>query len=352
MPGALAGAEKVVIGGAAAQRAEGDDVEVWLGRELRAPQGAADVDAALDASGVPRFMFDVRGRLDARAVHELRRRVAAERPDVLHLHGYKATVYALAAGGRAARVATHHGETSHDARVRWYARAMFAAYRHVDRVVAVSDATRDRLVDVGVEPARIDVVENFASLGGVVARANAAAGDVVHAVSVGRLSAEKGLDVLAKALADPALRGRMRWTAYGAGDELESLRALAQTGAVDATFAGFVDDVGAALADADLFVMPSLREGMPMALLEALATGLPVVASAVGSMPALVDTSAGALVPAGDVQALRSALVDALDALPRWRAAARERAPQIAERFSVTRWAAETRAVYHRALRG
>ncbi len=341
-----------MIGGAQAQRAAGDDVAVWLGRELRAPQGAADVDAALEAAGVPRHVFDVRGRFDARAVQELRRRVAAEVPDVLHLHGYKATLYALALGGRAARVATHHGETSHDARVRWYARAMFAAYRHVDRVVAVSDATRERLIEVGIDAGRIDVVENFASLGGVRERSQPAGGGVIRVVSVGRLSAEKGLDVLAQALADPALRGRMRWTAYGAGDQLDVLRALAASGGIDAGFAGFVDDVGAALAEADLFVMPSLREGMPMALLEALAMGLPVVASAVGSMPALVDDSAGALVPAGDVEALRAALVTAIEALPRWRDVARSRAPQIAARFSVARWAGATREVYHRAMRG
>jgi len=73
-------------------------------------------------------------------------------------------------------------------------------------------------------------------------------------------------------------------------------------------FLGFVPDVRPVLAAADLLALPSRTEGLPMAALEAMAAGVAVVASAVGSLPEVLADGAGVLVPAGDVGALRQAL--------------------------------------------
>ncbi len=128
---------------------------------------------------------------------------------------------------------------------------------------------------------------------------------------VGRLSPEKGPEVLLGAArgsgllvlvaGDGPLRGVLE--AEGAGRALR--------------FLGFVPDVGQVLAAADLLALPSRTEGLPMAVLEAMAAGVPVVASAVGSLPEVLGDGAGVLVPPGDVEALRDALVRLADPGPR-----------------------------------
>ncbi|HEY1417500.1 MAG TPA: glycosyltransferase, partial [Myxococcaceae bacterium] len=82
----------------------------------------------------------------------------------------------------------------------------------------------------------------------------------------------------------------------------------AEAAGEEVRFLGFVTDVGRVLAAADVLALPSRTEGLPMAALEAMAAGVPVVASAVGSLPEVLGDGAGVLVPPGDIEALRVAL--------------------------------------------
>ena len=191
-------------------------------------------------------------------------------------------------------------------------RSETAALGHAHAVICTSQTTADRLVTgFGVPPDRITVaVPGTARVARVVPRADGP----VRLLSVGSISVRKGHDVLIAALAALAdLDWRLRIVGYLANAALgralaAQIAAAGLTGRI--TLAGPVADVGAEYRSADLFVLATRHEGYGMAFAEALAHGLPVVATAAGPVAVLVPAQAGALVPVDDVPALRAALHD------------------------------------------
>ena len=140
-----------------------------------------------------------------------------------------------------------------------------------------------------------------------------------HIAFVGRLDPVKGADLLLDAVA--ALRSShpdLRVSILGDGPHGPRIRQRAATLSLSdvVTFLGArpSDDVARLLADADLLVLPSFAEGVPVVLMEAMATGLPVIASAIAGIPELVDHGAsGLLIPPGDLDALTRAIASLLD---------------------------------------
>jgi glycosyltransferase involved in cell wall biosynthesis len=169
-----------------------------------------------------------------------------------------------------------------------------------------------------------------------------------------RLEEQKGHDVMLDALAEVRRRG-LEWVVAFAGDGSrraaleERARALHVEGAV--RFLGQLDDLGPLLMAADVVVLPSRWEGLPLSLLEALARGRPVVASAVGGVPEVVEDGVhGRLVPPGDV----TALADALEACHRKPDAAlrlgRAGARRVREHYTWDRVVEAFEAVYDEVL--
>jgi glycosyltransferase involved in cell wall biosynthesis len=129
-------------------------------------------------------------------------------------------------------------------------------------------------------------------------------GDPPRIISVGRLKAPKDFATFLAALGRIAVPYRA--AIIGDGPDRAALAELAS--AADVELLGERDDVRHQLAASDVFVLPSRSEGMPMSILEAMAAGLPVVATRVGGVPELVAEGTGLLVPPGDVDALHAAL--------------------------------------------
>ncbi|MDE4096534.1 glycosyltransferase family 4 protein [Phaeobacter gallaeciensis] len=124
---------------------------------------------------------------------------------------------------------------------------------------------------------------------------------------VGRLAAVKGLPILLDALRD--LSGDWKLTVIGDGPDRAALEAQAQGLNID--FLGYrsQSEVAEALSNTDVFVLPSFAEGVPVVLMEAMASAVPVVATRIAGIPELVDhATSGLLVPPGDPQELRAAL--------------------------------------------
>jgi glycosyltransferase involved in cell wall biosynthesis len=298
------------------------DVGVWLSP---AP-GVDEFAGALEGRGVPvTRVREVDSRWDLRGMWATWRRLGSARPDLLHVHHVwpAADRYLSALAGAAGvphLVVTEHieGRAHSAAQVRLKRRELARA----EAVTAVSAAVADSLVrDYGVGRSRVRVVPNGADLPDETAEQLAArrlreqlgAGAARPLwVCAGRIEEQKGQDVLLEALARVRQAG-LEFVAALAGDgarrgELEAQsRALGLGGHV--RFLGQVEEVGPLLSAADVVVLPSRWEGLPLVLLEALARGRPVVASAVGGVPEVVtDGEHGRLVPAGDAGALAAAL--------------------------------------------
>lgn len=329
-PAPVGGLERVVHGLASGHRAHGHRVHVaavldagrtdhpWLG--------------SLAASGV-----DVEALpLPARAYGRERAEVAALcrrlRPDVVHTHGYRPDVVD---GGIARRLgiptlSTVHGFTRGGWRNQFYESLQRRAFRRFDAVVAVSRPQVVELERSGVPRERIRLIPN-AWIGGAgflppadARRALGVPEGVFHIGWVGRLSREKGADVLLDAVAllddlplvvsflgdgreRAALEARAAALPAGPGSSARS----SDPGAGDCArvrWHGLVGDAAAFFPAFDLFVLSSRTEGTPIALFEAMAAGVPVVATAVGGVPDVVTAAEAILVPPESPGALAEAI--------------------------------------------
>jgi glycosyltransferase involved in cell wall biosynthesis len=348
-PGPIAGAENVVLQGCSALLEQGHALRLIVLTEARCPEHGEQFATAARARGIEVQTVRVGGRLDLHAVMALRATLKSGAAEVVHAHGYKALLYSLLAKPRRARLAvTHHGETGHDSLARLYEALARALYRRVDCVFTVSNATTDALVAAGVPRRKLKTVPNPVSLPPPSNQAPHEHPDGAL-LFVGRLSEEKGLDVLLRALASARTPDQLTLSVAGDGPCAARWKALGTELGLNGKvrWLGMRNDVSDLLAEAQVLVLPSLREGLPLAVLEAASCGVPVMASRVGGVPEAVweDETAVLLAP-GDVEAWSRAL----EALPRHagalREAARKRAPEVRARHAPERWAQLTTRHY------
>jgi glycosyltransferase involved in cell wall biosynthesis len=287
----------------------------------------------------------------ARAAH----RLVVTHPAVVHMHvSQRASVLRKGLLGALARargvpVVLHlHGSQFLD----WFdglprpARAGVRALLRPHRLVVLSENLRPSYcARLGVPDDRVVVLPNPVEWPAVLPAVDEARAGPVLAVFLGRLGARKGIYDLVDACARlaPGARRRLRLVAAGDG-EVDAVRAaVAAAGVGDVVDpAGWLeraerDDL---LRRAELLVLPSSHEGLPMAVLEAMAFGVVPVVTPVGALPEVVhDGVNGALVPVGDPDALARTLEDLVADDEARRALAR-RARQDAEAYSAPRWAA------------
>jgi len=310
---------------------------------------------------------------DLGGVAVLRRLFRELRPDVLHFHTSRAHVlgaFAALGLGIPARVVTRRMDypLRRDPVVR------FLYGRAVDRVVAISEAVRREVLRLGIPGERVVLipsgveVERFAPLRERDAAARKAAraalgipaDDRPVAGTAASLHRRKGHDVLLRAAARLAATGTAcHLVIAGEGPERDALRALADElgllgdGPVRVHLAGQVSPAEMVLGALDLFVLASRKEGLGVAALEAMAAGLPVVASRVGGLAeSVVDGETGLLVPPEDPEALATAMSALLRDPDRRARLGAAGARRVAERYSADAMAAANLALYRELLAG
>lgn len=289
---------------------------------------------APDMPGVPGFAaVEIAARprpsRDLAAVRRLRALFAAASPDVVHAHGMRAgALAALALGGGSLRpllvVTVHNAAPSGGLAGMVYRLLERLVARRADQVLCVSSdlesrmrALRAKQVAHALVPApAAPAIVGAATLAGLRAELGIAGGPDRPPVvlTVARLAPQKGLDTLIDAAAhwrdrDPA----PLLVVAGEGPLEAGLTQRAMAAGVAMRLLGHRRDVPALMAAANVFVLPSVWEGQPLALQEALRAGLPLVASRVGGIPDLTGEDAALLVPPDDAAALAAAVLSLLD---------------------------------------
>ena len=352
-PAAFGGLETVVQVLGRGLRGLGHDVHV-----LAVAAGGETADAflaPLAEAGVSTRTLAVPGRAYLRERAAVAQALRQLRPDVVHTHGYRPDVLDAGVARRLGipTVTTVHGFTGGRWKNRFYEWLQCRAFRRFDAVVAVSRPLAVELERGGVPAARIHEVPNaWRPLAPALDReaARRALGlppDAFVVGWVGRLSHEKGPDLLLEALLQvhdlPLVV-----SIIGSGIMRVALqtqaRALGLNGSL--RWHGTVPEAGRLFAAFDVCVLSSRTEGTPMVLFEAMAAGVPIVATRVGGVPDVVSSAEAALVPSDDPVAL-AAGIRAVYRIP---AAARARAAAARARlerdFSVAPWLDRYETIY------
>jgi glycosyltransferase involved in cell wall biosynthesis len=307
------------------------DGEGWLARELRGT-GVQVEPFRLERPVSPTF---------ARWLTDTLRR---HRIELAHSHEFTMAVYGSWAAHRAGlpHLFTMHGSRYYAARLQRRI-AMRIAARLSGSVVAVSQILAEHLHrDLWLGADRVVTIPNGARhvpvTHSTLREELGLASDDRLAVSVGNLYPVKGHAFLLEALALLSDRfPRLHVAIAGRGELEETLLARARALDVANRFhlLGLRSDVGNVLAATDVFVLPSLSEGVPLALLEAMMAARPIVATAVGEVPTVLDGGrAGVLVPPGDAAALATAIAGVLSNPARASQLASAAAARAAERYS------------------
>ena len=353
----IGGGERVALELAAGQVRAGHDVTVVslapepdgpLADEFRARRVA--VERVAKGAGVE-------PTLPLRLAQVLRR----HRVQIVHTHNRLPLMYGAFAGRLAgARVIhTRHGPGRGTRRESFLRRA---AGRLLDAYVGVSPELAALAREVhDCAPARISVIENGIDLERFRAdpearlRTRAALGIPERAVvfgSVGRLAVEKDYPMLIRAAA-PLLGEETRLMIVGDGDDLPAIRGEISRLGLErfVILPGATAEVPRYMAALDVFVLSSRMEGLPLVSLEAMAFGLPIVATAVGGLPALItDGVTGYLVPPRDEVSMREKLRGLREGLADTGAVAARGRDHVRQRYSRESMLASYQTLYERAL--
>lgn len=292
-------------------------------------------------------------------VLRIRSAIRRERPDVVHLHASRAHVL----GGAAARMAgvpltVVTRRMDEPVKMVW---PNTGAYnRWVNVVVAISEAVKDVLIESGVDPARIRVINSGAEIDRFAdakpdpeLRSSLGVADGAFAVCTAATLAErKGVKYLIQAASMLGKEGkRVHLIIAGEGEQRAELEQLADKLNVAASFVGFRKDMPNVLATVNAFAMPALAEGLGIAVIEAMAAGRPVIASAVGGLrESVIDGETGFLIAPRDPRALADAigkLIDNPGLASSFGAAGQARAR---EHFSLANMAARNEALYYELI--
>ena len=291
-----------------------------LGVFLNAHRPNLQLAEAARSQGLEVELFQCQGRFDKKTIRRLRDYLSRNNVDILHTHGYKANSYGLSAtrGTSARTVATAHNWPGRTLSLHVYGLLDKFQLRFFDRICAVSDGVRHSLLQALVPDPKITVVQNgidcerFAN-GRPVLRSDLESKDGLVVGYIGRLAPEKGLHYLLRAA--KAILNTLPSVSFvlcGEGPERSSLQALASQLGIEKNvfFLGQRSDIPDLYSSFDVAVLPSLTEGTPLAILEAMAAKRPIVASRVGGIPKIIeDERCGLLVEPGNAKELGAALL-------------------------------------------
>lgn len=271
----------------------------------------------IEKDSIKTHLFKTKGAYDYRAILMVREYLNMNRIHILCTHDYRTQLIGFWAtrGTRVKWIAFSRGWTRENPKIFIYNLMDRIILRFADHLVAVSHSQKSKLGKLLIPDRKVSVVHNaisrdfFSTVKMVDLREEFhLPSDSIICISGGRFSHEKGTIYLAKA-AHKAVQqnSRLRFLLFGNGPEIGKIRkVITKAGCADKILCpGFEKNFIGCLAGADLFVNPSLSEGLPNVVLEAMILGVPVLATSVGGVPEIIaDRVNGFMVPSRNIDAL------------------------------------------------
>lgn len=280
-----------------------------------------EVHLQAQKQGLPSRVISCRHRLDIKVIKRIKDFIKQERIEVIHSHGYKSNFYGLIASKLSGVpiVATLHGWIGETKKSRFYEKLDKWIIRRMNHLVAVSPMICEELADLKLNGTPSTFVANGVDtekfnpnkvIGDV--RKEFGLGDSLVIGAVGRLSQEKGHSYLINAFKNIYSQlPSAKLLIVGDGPLRDSLQPTVHSPQLKdkVIFAGKRDNLPAIYKSMDIFVLPSLKEGLPLVLLEAMSMRLPVIATKVGGIPYVMNKDEGILVSPGNIEELKSSIL-------------------------------------------
>lgn len=277
--------------------------------------------------GINAFQIRVHGKFDLPAIMELRRALINMNVDIVHTHDFKSDLYALIAtlGTRVQLVATAHGSTRDSLLKKIYLFfTEFFLYRFFNKIISVSDELKEYLLSLKLKPSRIVTISNgldFSLISHESSQINEKpieipAGAKVFSI-IGRLYPDKGHLYFLEAFRNLLpIKRNVFALIVGAGPFYDDVKETVHSYglAQHVQMCGMRRDMDAIYRMTDYIIIPSLTEGLPYVLLEAMAYRIPILSTSVGDIPKLIrHGQTGYLVPAGNTERLLEYMIEMLE---------------------------------------
>ncbi|MBN1871087.1 MAG: DUF3473 domain-containing protein [Candidatus Omnitrophica bacterium] len=269
---------------------------------------------------IPARVITCRRRFDPSAIRKLVNLVKKEKMQIIHTHGYKGSFYGLIVSkiAKVPIVTTLHGWTGEDRKVRFYDWLDKRLLKRMDHVVSVSPQIYQHVQKMVINNGKVSFVPNSVDMDRFNPntrerdiRKEFGLGKAFVIGAVGRLSVEKGHKYLLEAFRRICnVQQNVKLLIVGDGEENAYLKQRAREMRMEdnVVFAGFQKEMVPIYKSMDIFVLPSLKEGIPISLLEAMSMKVPVIASDVGGVSYVISNDDGILVRPRSSDELKEAI--------------------------------------------
>jgi glycosyltransferase involved in cell wall biosynthesis len=355
--GGYYGAENMLLNLCASQEKAGCENSLLLFYNVHVPN--VEFYERARRRGLSVRMVHCKGRADWRAVRQIEEYIQEDEVDLVHTHGYKADLYGYLAAWRCHKpvVATCHNWVGGTAALGIYNHLDRMALKKFNALAAVSDAVAQRLLAFGVPPEKIKTIANGIDVT-VFERAQPLPllkdeGSIVVGV-VARLDLQKGFEYLLRAARELCkMFPGLKIVIAGEGPDRSAIEEMIEQYGLQSSvvLAGQQSNMPAVYAAMDIFVLPSLNEGLPMTVLEAMAASKPVIATRVGAIPSVIrDGENGLLVAPKDSEGLRNAVASLLNDPERRRRLGDQAHTWVSQNYTSEAMALKYREMYEEVL--
>ena len=260
------------------------------------------ISRRMEEAGVKIRYLDKKLGLDVSMVPKLRRIMAEEKPDVVHTHldviKYAVAAAKLAGVKRCVHTVHNVAEKEAEGTLQKIINKTYFSLGWSTPVALSPEVQKSICAFYGMREEKVPVIYNGVDLSHCMPKEGCGAGDVVKIVHVGRFNEQKNHGRLLRAFKLLLqTHPNCRLNLVGDGELMENVKALASELGISEkiTFLGSRSNVYPFLREADIFVLPSDYEGMPMTIIEAMGTGLPIVATRVGGVPDMIEEGVSGL---------------------------------------------------------